>query len=132
LAAAVLAASTVAPSAIAAQAGCRGQGSIKKLNCRRVEAESSIRITALDQGGKPAEGLWIDVKSKKFGREQSIQIDASGEGKLWVGRDRSYEIQAYGHPYGYLTLGGVQVSLSCELQIRVVVCRSPESPGIIY
>jgi hypothetical protein len=31
-----------------------------------------------------------------------------------------------------LTLRGVQVRLGCELQIRVVVCRSPESPGIIY
>ena len=106
---------------------------IQKAECRNVERESSIKIAAFDLTGTPAEGLWIDAISKAYGREQSLQVDSGGLGKLWVARDRTYEIHAYGREFsGYLRLRGVRVPLNCELQVRVTVVRNTGGPIIIY
>jgi hypothetical protein len=110
----------------------RSKPGIEKLECRSAKGESSIRITAFDLAGEPAEGLWIDALSNEHGREQSLQVDAGGVGKLWVGRDRAYEIYAYGPQFeGYLRLREVRVPLGCELQVRVTVLRNSGGTIII-
>jgi hypothetical protein len=127
---AALALSAVIAAPAAPEPRC---GVIKKLDCRPVEDESSIKVTAVDQAGEPADGLWIDALTTDFGREQSAQVDQTGHAKLWVGRTRSYEVQAYGRSYaGQLRLRGVRVPLGCELQVRIVMCRNERrSPTIV-
>ena len=106
---------------------------IEKMECRKAEGESSIRIAAFDVMGKPAEGLWVAAISKAYGQEQSLRIDGSGVGKLWVGRDRTCEIHAYGFDFdGYLKLRGVRVPLGCELEVRVTALRTTGGPIVIY
>jgi hypothetical protein len=118
---------------VGADSADRVKPGIQKLECRSVEQESSIRVAALDMAGKPAEGLWIDAISKAYGREQSQQVDAGGVVKLWVARDRTYEVRAYGPEFaGYLRLRDVRVPLNCELQVRVTVLRNTGGPIIIY
>ena len=111
----------------------RRKPGIAKLECRSVNGESSIRISAHDLAGKPAEGLWIDAISKAYGREQSIQIDGTGVGKVWVARDRTYEVHAYGPAFdGYFRLRDIRVQLGCELQVRVTAIPSTGERIIIY
>jgi hypothetical protein len=125
---------SLAATGIADQSGePRRTPGIEKLECRKVEWESSVRIRALDLAGQPAENLWVDAISKAHGKEQTLQIDGTGVGKLWVVRDRPYETHAHGLGFdGYRILHGVRVPLGCELQVRVTVLRTTGGPIIIY
>jgi hypothetical protein len=130
---ALVASATATGLALAQQPEPRAKVAITKLECRKVDAESSIRIDAFDQNGKPAEGLWVDATTKEHGREHSVQIDGTGVGKLWVGRDRAYVVHAYGYPFqADVKLRGIRVPLNCELQVRVTVFRPAQPPDIIY
>jgi hypothetical protein len=61
-----------------------------------------------------------------YGFEQATELDDEGQGKLWLGRDRDYEIEAFGGVLfdGRPFLTGVRVPLGCELEISIVVFRS--------
>jgi hypothetical protein len=101
------------------------------LGCRAVEGESSISLMAVDQNGRPAESLYVDALSKKHSREQSVRTDADGRGKIWVGREWSYELQAYGADYSIVASKPIRVPLGCELQVRIRVVRPAVRPRVI-
>jgi hypothetical protein len=131
---ATLGALVLGSQALLGQSGeSQSKPGIRKLECRKVEAEASIRIAAFDLAGRPAEGLWVDAVSKAYGREQTVQVNPDGVAKLWVRRDRPYEISAYGCQFASdLVLPEVRVPLDCELQVHVTVERRSEKCAIIY